>query len=75
MPTSVALPLLLWKGRDERARGEVTLKDLALGAELAKDVTSRADWVANRDAQQSVQRADLVAEIKAMLPTPGKGRI
>ena len=42
------------EGGDERARGEVTLKDLALGAELAKSVESRADWVANREAQKSV---------------------
>jgi histidyl-tRNA synthetase len=58
------------EGPDERARGEVTLKDLALGAELAKDVASRADWVANREAQKSVKRGALVAEIKAAL----KGR-
>ena len=58
------------EGGDERTRGEVTLKDLALGAELAKSVESRAEWVANREAQKSVRRADLVAEIKAML----KGR-
>jgi len=55
------------EGGDERARGEVTLKDLALGAELAKSVESRAEWVGNREAQKSVQRAALVAEIKAML--------
>ena len=58
------------EGGDERARGEVTLKDLALGAELAKSVESRAEWVGNREAQKSVARANLVAEIKAML----KGR-
>jgi histidyl-tRNA synthetase len=58
------------EGGDERERGEVTLKDLALGAELAKSVESRAEWVGNREAQKSVKRADLVAEIKAML----KGR-
>jgi histidyl-tRNA synthetase len=58
------------EGPDERARGEVTLKDLAMGAELAKDVTSRAEWVANREAQKSVARSALVGEIKAML----KGR-
>ena len=46
------------EGGDERARGEVTLKDLALGAELAKSVESRADWVGNREAQKSVQRAE-----------------
>ena len=55
------------EGGDERARGEVTLKDLALGAELAKSVESRAEWVGNREAQRSVKRADLVAEIKKML--------
>ena len=60
----------LVEGPDERAKGEVTIKDLALGAELAKDVTSRADWVANREAQKSVSRSALVAEIAAML----KGR-
>jgi len=42
----------------------------ALGAELAKSVESRADWVGNREAQKSVPRANLVAEIQAML----KGR-
>jgi histidyl-tRNA synthetase len=55
------------EGGDERARGEVTLKDLALGAELAKSVESRAAWVGARQAQVSVQRDDLVAAIKDML--------
>ena len=55
------------EGGDERARGEVTLKDLALGAELAKSVESRAEWVANREAQVSVARADLVAQVRKML--------
>ena len=55
------------EGPDERARGEVTLKDLALGAELAKSVESRAEWTATRQAQVSVKRADLVAEIKKLL--------
>ncbi|OJU09361.1 MAG: histidine--tRNA ligase, partial [Alphaproteobacteria bacterium 64-11] len=40
------------EGPDERTKGEVTLKDLALGAELAKSVESRAEWVANREAQK-----------------------
>ena len=61
------------EGGDERARGEVTLKDLALGAELAKSVESRAEWVGNREAQRSVKRANLVAEIKAMLEGRQKG--
>jgi histidyl-tRNA synthetase len=61
------------EGGDERARGEVTVKDLALGTELAKSVESRAEWVANREAQKSVKRGDLVAEIKAMLKANSKG--
>jgi histidyl-tRNA synthetase len=55
------------EGGDERARGEVTLKDLALGAELAKSASSRAAWVGERQAQISVRRAALVSEIKKML--------
>jgi len=55
------------EGSDERAKGEVTLKDLALGAEMAKSVESRDDWVKDRPAQKSVKRADLVREIRAML--------
>ena len=55
------------EGGDERARGEVTLKDLALGAELAKSVESRAAWVGTRQAQVSVRRDNLVAAIKEML--------
>jgi histidyl-tRNA synthetase len=61
------------EGDDERARGEVTLKDLALGAELAKSIESRAAWVADRPAQQAVPRADLVSTIRAMLAARGKG--
>ena len=55
------------EGGDERARGEVTLKDLALGAELAKSVESRAAWVGARQAQLSVRRDGLVGAIKDML--------
>src|ERR1700742_2763083 len=56
--------IAVMEGSDERAKGEVTLKDLALGAELAKTVESRAEWVGNREAQVSVKRTDLVAEVK-----------
>ena len=59
--------LAVIEGGDEKAKGEVTLKDLALGAELAKSVESRAAWTANRQAQVTVKRADLIAEIKKMM--------
>jgi len=59
--------LAIIEGSDERARGEVTIKDLALGAELAKSVESRAAWVANRQAQFPARRADLVDEVRRAL--------
>jgi histidyl-tRNA synthetase len=62
------------EGSDERAQGMVTLKDLALGAELAKSVESRAEWVAGRQAQKSVRRTDLVAAVKDML-APREGLV
>jgi histidyl-tRNA synthetase len=59
------------EGSDERARGEVTLKDLALGAELAKSTDSRAAWVKDRPAQTSVRRTELVQAVRAMLGERG----
>ena len=59
------------EGSDERAKREVTLKDLALGAELSKSVESRGEWVKGRAAQITVQRADLVAEVHKMLSRKG----
>jgi histidyl-tRNA synthetase len=55
------------EGEDERARGEVTVKDLALGAELAKSTDSRAAWVKDRPAQTSVRRDQLVQGLRTML--------
>jgi histidyl-tRNA synthetase len=59
--------LVVMEGEDERARGEVTLKDLKRGAEIAKTVESRAEWVGARAAQISVSRADLIGEVKKLL--------
>lgn len=55
------------EGSDERAKGEVTLKDLALGAELAKNIESRAEWVKDRPAQKTVARDKLVESAREML--------
>ena len=59
--------LVVMEGDDERAKGEVTIKDLKAGAELSKSVESRAEWVGARAAQETVARAVLVAKIKSML--------
>ncbi len=55
------------EGSDEIANKKVTLKDLALGTELAKNVETRAEWVGNREAQKTVDRSNLVSEVRKML--------
>jgi histidyl-tRNA synthetase len=59
------------EGDDERARGEVTLKDLAAGAARSKSVESRAEWVSERAAQVSVKRERLVEEVRKLLARRG----
>jgi histidyl-tRNA synthetase len=60
-------PLVVIQGGDEKAKGEVTLKDLALGAQLASGVESREEYASQRLAQVSVPEAELVSAVKKML--------
>jgi len=55
------------EGSEEFNSKQVTLKNLALGAELAKNIESRAEWLGERQAQKTVKRSDLVKEVRAML--------
>ncbi|MGB8602616.1 MAG: hypothetical protein WCD42_10525, partial [Rhizomicrobium sp.] len=59
--------LVVIEGPDERAAGQVIVKDLARGAEIAKTVESRAEWVGARAAQITVPRAELVAQVQGLL--------
>ncbi len=60
-------PLVVIQGGDEKAKGEVQIKDLALGAELASGVESRSDYKEARLAQFSVKEADLVKAVREAL--------
>ena len=55
------------QGGDERAAGQVQLKDLIAGAEAAKTIDSHEEWVEQQPAQVSVAEADLVAEVRTIL--------
>ena len=59
--------LAIIEGPDEFDNGKVKIKDLALGAELAKSVESRAEWIANRQAEAMVDRAALAAKVRELL--------
>jgi len=59
--------LAVLMGSDEMQRGEVTIKDLALGSEMAKAITDNKEWRESRPAQVTAARNDLVETIKTML--------
>ena len=59
-------PVAVIEGTDEKARGVVQIKDLALGARLAAEMTTNEEWKA-KPAQMEINRTDLVAEVKKMI--------
>jgi histidyl-tRNA synthetase len=60
-------PCVVIQGSDERAKGEVTLKDLVEGAKAAAAIADNKEWKEQRPAQVSVKEADLVAEVRKIL--------
>ena len=58
-------PVAVIEGGDEKARSVVQIKDLILGAKIAKNATL-AEWQ-SQPAQFEVARADLVAEVRRIL--------
>jgi histidyl-tRNA synthetase len=55
------------QGGDEKAKGEVQIKDLIEGAKAAQSIASHEEWKETRAAQVSVKEADLVAEVRKIL--------
>jgi histidyl-tRNA synthetase len=60
-------PLVVIQGGDEKALGQVTIKDLRLGAELASSIETREEYASQRLAQVTVAEADLVSTVRKML--------
>ena len=60
-------PLAIIQGADERAKGEVQIKDLALGARMARTIDSREEWTEARAAQFSVPEDKLVEAVRKAL--------
>lgn len=60
------------QGSNEREQGEVAIRDLALGAELAASTKDRADYLELRaKAQFSIPEKDLVAAVQEVLARHG----
>lgn len=60
-------PCVIIQGSDERARGEVQVKDLIEGAKAAAAIASNQEWRESRPAQFSCSEADLVAKVREVL--------
>ncbi|HEX2725429.1 MAG TPA: histidine--tRNA ligase [Beijerinckiaceae bacterium] len=66
-------PCVVIQGSDERARGEVQIKDLALGATLAARGKDRADYLEKTaEAQFSTAESNLLSAVRQVLARTGK---
>jgi histidyl-tRNA synthetase len=61
-------PCVVIQGSDEKAKGEITIKDLIVGAELAKLEKGREEHLQKQaEAQRAVPEAQLVEAVRAVL--------
>jgi histidyl-tRNA synthetase len=60
-------PCVVIQGGDERAKGEVQIKDLIEGAKAAATIKDSKEWREGRPAQISVPEANLVTAVRDVL--------
>jgi len=60
-------PCVVIQGGDERAKGEVQIKDLVEGAKAAATIKDSKEWREGRPAQFSVKEDELVAKVREVL--------
>ncbi|MEM1379055.1 MAG: histidine--tRNA ligase [Pseudomonadota bacterium] len=60
-------PIVVICGEDERAAGQVTIKDLRAGKEASADIASRDQWTEERPGQETLAEANFVSAVKAHL--------
>jgi len=60
-------PCVIIQGSDEKARGEVQIKDLIEGAKAAAAIASNAEWRETRPAQFSCSEGEIVAKVREVL--------
>jgi histidyl-tRNA synthetase len=60
-------PCVIIQGSDEKARGEVQIKDLIDGAKAAAAIASNQEWRETRPAQFSCKEDEIVAKVREVL--------
>ncbi len=63
----VGIPVAVIAGSDEFASGQVTIKNMAAGADKAGATSDREDWLKAEGFQIKVDRKDMVSRIQTML--------
>jgi histidyl-tRNA synthetase len=64
-------PCVVIQGGDERAKGEVQIKDLIEGAKAAATIMDSREWREGRPAQFSIKEDELVARVREVLSRHG----
>ena len=64
-------PCVIIQGSDEKARGEIQIKDLIEGAKAAAAIASNQEWRESRPAQFAVPQANLVEAVREVLARHG----
>jgi histidyl-tRNA synthetase len=67
-------PCVIIQGSDERAKGEVTIKDLIEGAKAAAAIKDNKEWKAARPAQISVPESALIDEVRKIIALHSAGQ-
>ena len=60
-------PCVVIQGSDEKARGEVQIKDLVAGAKAAAAIASNQEWRESRPAQFAVAEDKLVEAVRGVI--------
>jgi histidyl-tRNA synthetase len=60
-------PCVIIQGSDEKARGEIQIKDLIEGAKAAAAIASNQEWRETRPAQFSCGESEIVAKVREVL--------
>jgi histidyl-tRNA synthetase len=64
-------PCVVIQGGDEKAKGEVQIKDLIEGAKPAAAIASNQEWRETRPAQFVVKETDLIKAVREVLARHG----
>jgi histidyl-tRNA synthetase len=64
-------PCVVIQGADERAKGEVQIKDLIEGTRVAATIKDSKEWREGRPAQFSVKQDELIAKVREVLARHG----